>query len=95
MTKLKSLTILAVVSALTATPVLAQQAISEPGNYAFFYPNGDLGLGSANTASAQMSSRGSFARMDAGAGSCSRSRRSNDTAVGAFPGYGGMRHSCR
>jgi hypothetical protein len=25
-----------------ATPLLAQQVIQEPGNYAFYYPNADL-----------------------------------------------------
>ena len=29
-----------------ATPVFAQAAISEPGAYAFYHPNGDLGIGS-------------------------------------------------
>jgi hypothetical protein len=33
-------------SALAATPALAQAAIQEPGAYAFYHPNGDLGLGS-------------------------------------------------
>jgi len=47
MTKLKFLAILAVVSASTATPVLAQSVISEPGAYAFYYPDADLGIGSA------------------------------------------------
>jgi hypothetical protein len=30
-----------------ATPVFAQAAISEPGAYAFYHPNGDLGIGSS------------------------------------------------
>ncbi len=34
-----------------ATPTLAE-AIQEPGNYAFFYPNGDLGLGYSQPATA-------------------------------------------
>jgi len=34
-----------------ATPALAE-AIQEPGNYAFFYPNGDLGLGYSQPATA-------------------------------------------
>jgi hypothetical protein len=33
-------------SALAASPALAQAAIQEPGAYAFYHPNGDLGLGS-------------------------------------------------
>jgi hypothetical protein len=40
------------VSAATATPVLAQPVIDEPGAYAFYHPNADLGLGSSRPASA-------------------------------------------
>ena len=29
-------------SAAMATPVFAQAAISEPGNYSFYHPNGDV-----------------------------------------------------
>jgi hypothetical protein len=36
-----------VVSAALSTPVLAQAAIQEPGAYAFYNSNGDLGLGSS------------------------------------------------
>lgn len=32
--------------AATATPALAQAAIQEPGAFAFYHPNADLGLGS-------------------------------------------------
>ena len=39
-----------VLSAAVATPVLAQQAIQEPGAYAFAYPNADLGIGSSRAA---------------------------------------------
>ena len=35
-----------ILSALAASPALAQAAIQEPGAYAFYHPNGDLGLGS-------------------------------------------------
>ena len=47
MTKLKFLAIIAVASAMTVTPALAQPVISEPGAYAFYYPDADLGVGSA------------------------------------------------
>ena len=40
-----------ILSAAIATPALAE-VIQEPGNYAFFYPNGDLGLGSSKPANA-------------------------------------------
>ena len=47
MTKLKFLAIIAIASAVTITPALAQPAISEPGAYAFYHPDADLGIGSA------------------------------------------------
>jgi hypothetical protein len=44
MTKLKTFGAAAILSMLTATPVFAQAAIQEPGAYAFYHPNSDLGL---------------------------------------------------
>ncbi len=41
MTKLKLLGATAALFALTATPALSQQAIQEPGLYAFYHPDGD------------------------------------------------------
>jgi hypothetical protein len=46
MTSFKLLGATAILSALLATPTLAQPMIEEPGLYAFFHPNGDLGIGS-------------------------------------------------
>jgi hypothetical protein len=37
-------------SAATATPALAQPVIDEPGAFAFYHPNGDLGIGSSRPA---------------------------------------------
>ena len=34
-------------STLFGSPALAQHMIDEPGMYAFYHPNGDLGTGSA------------------------------------------------
>ena len=47
MTKLKLFSAALTVSAAIATPALAggMEAIQEPGLYAFYHPNGDLGLG--------------------------------------------------
>jgi len=42
----------AVLSVAIASPVLAQAAIQEPGAYAFYHPNGDLGIGTAASGSA-------------------------------------------
>jgi hypothetical protein len=47
MTRFKFLGAAAMLSALLATPALAQPMIDEPGLYAFFHPDGDLGIGSA------------------------------------------------
>ena len=67
MTRYKLLAAAALLSAVTATPVLAQPVIDEPGNFAFFHPNGDLGLGSARPADAMASgaphNSGNMARL--------------------------------
>jgi hypothetical protein len=46
MTKFKLFSAALIVSAAIATPALAErlEAIQEPGLYAFYHPNGDLGL---------------------------------------------------
>jgi hypothetical protein len=44
-----------ILSAAGATPVLAQAAIQEPGAFAFYHPNGDLGIGSSRSADAMAS----------------------------------------
>jgi hypothetical protein len=46
MTKYKLIAASVILSAAAATPVLAQAVIQEPGAYAFYHPNADLGLGS-------------------------------------------------
>jgi hypothetical protein len=38
----------AILSALIAAPASAQQVIDEPGMFAFYHPNGDLGIGSVS-----------------------------------------------
>ena len=49
MTKLKFLGAAALLSVLIGSPASAQHMIDEPGMYAFYHPNGDLGIGSART----------------------------------------------
>jgi hypothetical protein len=44
-----------ILSAAAAAPVAAQQAIQEPGAYAFYHPNADLGIGSTRPADAMAS----------------------------------------
>jgi hypothetical protein len=39
-------------SAAAATPAFAQAVIDEPGAYAFYHPDGNLGLGASRPASA-------------------------------------------
>lgn len=67
MTMFKLLGSAAILSALIATPALAQHMIEEPGMYAFYHPNGDLGIGSARPADAMASepfrSSGNMARL--------------------------------
>ena len=47
MTRLAFLGVAAILSTATATPVFAQAVIQEPGAYAFYHPDADLGIGSA------------------------------------------------
>jgi hypothetical protein len=44
-----------ILTAVVATPVAAQEAIQEPGNFAFYHPNGDLRIGSSRPADAMAS----------------------------------------
>ena len=45
MTTFKFFGALAILSALSAAPALAQHMIDEPGMYAFYHPNGDPNAG--------------------------------------------------
>ena len=47
MTKFKFLGAAAILSALIATPVLAEPMNQEPGLYSFYHPNSDPNVGSA------------------------------------------------
>jgi hypothetical protein len=56
MTTFKLVSAALILAAAVATPVAAQEAIQEPGNYAFYHPNGDLlHAGSARPADAMAS----------------------------------------
>jgi hypothetical protein len=50
MTTFKLLGAAAVLSALIVSSASAQPVIDEPGMYAFYHPNGDLGIGSTRPA---------------------------------------------
>jgi hypothetical protein len=61
MTKFRLFSSALIVSAAIATPALAggmqvAEAIQEPGLYAFYHPNGDLGLGYSRPADAMAQS---------------------------------------
>jgi hypothetical protein len=49
MTRIKLLGAAAALSLLIVSPASAQHMIDEPGMYAFYHPNGDLGIGSARS----------------------------------------------
>jgi hypothetical protein len=49
MTKRTILGVVAILSTAITTPGLAQAVIQEPGAYAFYRPNGDLGIASARS----------------------------------------------
>jgi hypothetical protein len=68
MTRFKFLAAAAILSALSATPAMAQHMIDEPGLFAFFHPNGDLGIASTRSpmdaqAMASASGNNGLARM--------------------------------
>ena len=66
MTMFKLLGSAAILSALIATPALAQHMIDEPGLFAFYHPNGDLGIGSSRSTEAmatEPSRSGNVARL--------------------------------
>ena len=46
----------AILSALSASPAMAQHMIDEPGLFAFFHPNGDLGIASTKSPADAMAS---------------------------------------
>ena len=69
MTKFKLLGVAAILSTVTATPVFAQAAISEPGAFQAMYPDRDVLNGGALTPASRMglelrggSGSGSYAR---------------------------------
>ena len=49
MTKTRHFGAAALLSVLIGSPASAQHMIDEPGMYAFYHPNGDLGIGSARS----------------------------------------------
>ncbi|SIO17685.1 hypothetical protein SAMN05443247_02567 [Bradyrhizobium erythrophlei] len=67
MTRFNILGAAAILSLMFATPVFAQEAIQEPGMFAFYYPNNDVLNGGRPTPAAGMDARTlvQFNRRDA------------------------------
>jgi hypothetical protein len=49
MTRFKVFASAAILSALSATQAMAQHMVEEPGMFAFYHPNGDLGIASTRS----------------------------------------------
>ena len=78
-TLLKTVAAAVVLSALAATPVFAQAAIQEPGEFAFSHPYLDVLNGGAPTPAAKLMSEGpaalqAYAARESGIGSVSGQR---------------------
>jgi hypothetical protein len=103
MTSFKTLGAAAILSMMIATPVFAQAAIDEPGEYSFYHPSSDplLASGQRETAGAMASVSLGDGRASASlngnadASSCAQRYRSYDPASGTFLGRDGARHSCQ
>jgi hypothetical protein len=98
MTSFKTLGAAAVLSMMIATPVFAQAAIDEPGEYSFYHPGADVlnagpGPAAAMTATPFAESHASVS-MTGNGPSCAH-YRSYDPATGTFRGRDGVRHSCQ
>lgn len=104
MTRFGVLGAAAVLSIMFATPVFAQAAISEPGAFAFFYPNNDVLNGGRPTPAAGKDAKmplifGSNPYLamskEADGTACGQRYHSYDPASGTFLGHDGQRHACR
>ena len=94
----------AMLSLMFATPVFAQEAIQEPGMFAFYYPNNDVLNGGRPTPAAGMDARtlmlfnrrDAYTAMDSSANgaSCAQRYGSYDPSSRTFLGYDGRRHEC-
>jgi BA14K-like protein len=99
MSHFKLLGAVAILATAIASPVLAQQVISEPGYCAQFYPNANCqnkGYGNPYTGSSGYYQRGMDPGMYASTGmsGCSQ-QRSYDPASGTYIGRNGRRVACQ
>jgi hypothetical protein len=100
MTSFKTLGAAAILSMMIATPVFAQAAIDEPGEYSFYHPNSDqetTGTTTGTFASVPFGESHASAAVSGNAdtSSCAQRYRSYDPASGTFMGRDGVRHSCQ
>ena len=88
MTSFKTFALAALLSAVAATPVFAQAAIQEPGEFAFYHPNLDVLNGGAPTPEARLAAVPPEASMARENGIVPQ-----DQAFGGFHGHHIRRHS--
>jgi hypothetical protein len=100
MTSFKTLGAAAILSMMIATPVFAQAAIDEPGEYSFYHPDSDrvttgtfasVPFGESHASASASAS----VNRNADASACAQRYRSYDPASGTFLGRDGVRHSCQ
>jgi hypothetical protein len=90
MTSFKTFALAAMLSAAAATPVFAQAAIQEPGEFAFYHPNLDVLNGGAPTPAARLASAPPEASMAYAARDSGIVPQGE--AYGGFRGYHIRRH---
>jgi hypothetical protein len=92
MTRFSIVSVAAVLSLISATPVFAQAAIQEPGEFAFYHPNLDVLNGGAPTPASRMDDMAGFGPFSGSyAYTPSRAQRdhSHEQAPGTFLRYQG------
>jgi BA14K-like protein len=96
MTSFKTLGAAAILSMMIATPLFAQSAIDEPGEYSFYHPDSDRET-TGTFASVPFGESHASASVSgtADGSSCAQRYRSYDPASGTFLGRDGVRHSCQ
>jgi hypothetical protein len=97
MSQFKLLGAVLILLAATATPILAQEVVYEPGYCAQYYPNANcqnIGPGNPLYGSRAGSTPGMQASTGGGASACSQ-HRSYDPASGTYIGRNGRRIVCQ
>jgi hypothetical protein len=98
MSHFKLLGAAAILATAIASPVLAQQVISEPGYCAQFYPNSNCqnkGYGNPYTGSSGYYQRGDPGMYASTGSSACAQHRSYDPASGTYIGRNGRRVACQ